>query len=59
LRYRVVTTTNGTAKDGGHRRRSSTDRTDTSESDSHVHNQRSQFKNLRQKSQVKKKKNRK
>ena len=52
LRYRVVTTSNGTAKDGGHRRRSSTDRTDTSESDSHVQNQRSQFKNLRQKSQV-------
>jgi hypothetical protein len=51
LRYRVVTTTNG-SKDAGHRRRSSTDRTDTSESDSHVHNQRSHFKNLRQKSQV-------
>ncbi|KAK4010787.1 hypothetical protein OUZ56_019919 [Daphnia magna] len=52
LRYRVVTTANGTNKDGGHRRRSSTDRTDTSESDGHVHShQRNQFKNLRQKSQ--------
>ena len=45
-RYRVISN----KADGGHRRRSSTDRTDTSESDE-VNHQR--FKSLRQKSQVK------